>query len=358
MSAERELERGSAGAGRAGATGTRSPVVVAAGVLLAAASAVGVWALHRVFVLTAHGQAVDEAALVGARTRLWRLEDSANLVLDSVSAVAVLAALAAVAVVALAQRRVRLALAAVALVGGSLATTQVAKHLLLHRPDLDVTYVLANSLPSGHTTFAGAVSAAALLVAPVRLRPLVAVLGAAYTSAIGVGTLAAGWHRPSDAVAAMLVVLAWGALLAPLAGGRPTAGAGSAGRAAAVVVLVTGAVVGLGAAAAALATTWASVPPEPAGRLGQLVAGGGGALGVGGAACAALLALLLLQRSADRAADRAAGRAADRAADRAAARVAPPGGGGTAAPRAGGGGGAAGGTVTAPQPSARPGSTG
>ncbi|MEH3075336.1 MAG: phosphatase PAP2 family protein [Quadrisphaera sp.] len=290
-------------------TGARSAAVVVAGVLVAVASAVGVWVLHRVFVLTAHGQAVDEAALVGARTRLWRLEDGANVVLDSVSAVAVLAALAVVAVVALAQRRVRLAVAAVVLVGGALATTQLAKHVLLSRPDLDVTYALDNSLPSGHTTFAGAVSAAALLVAPVRLRPLVAVLGAAYTSAIGVGTLAAGWHRPSDAVAAMLVVLAWGALLAPLAGGRPTAGVGSTGRAAAVVVLVAGAVVGLGAAAAALAATWAAVPPEPTGRLGQLVAGAGGALGVGGAACSALLVLLLLQRSADRAADRGPGRA-------------------------------------------------
>jgi membrane-associated phospholipid phosphatase len=341
---------GGTGGRRADATGTRSAALVTVGALLAAASAVGVWALHRVFVLTAHGQAVDEASLVGARTRLWRLEDSANLVLDTVSAVAVLAALAAVAVVALAQRRVRLALAAVVLVGGALATTQLAKHVLLDRPDLDVTYALANSLPSGHTTFAGAVSAAALLVAPVRLRPLVAVLGAAYTSAIGVGTLAAGWHRPSDAVAAMLVVLAWGALLVPLAGGRPAAGRGSSGRAAAVVVLVAGAVVGLGAAAAALAATWASVPPEPAGRLGQLVAGGGGALGVGGAACAALLVLLLLQRSADR--------AADRAVDLGTGPVAPTGGGGRGAPRAGGEPGPAGGTVTAPQPTARPGSTG
>ncbi|MGQ7295222.1 phosphatase PAP2 family protein [Quadrisphaera sp. KR29] len=319
-----------------------SPALVAAGVLLAVASGAGAWALHRVFVLTAHGQAVDEAALVGARTRLWRLEDGANAVLDTVSAVAVLAALAVVAVVALAQRRLRLALAAVVLVAGSLATTQVAKHLLLTRPDLDVTYALANSLPSGHTTFAGAVSAAALLVAPVRLRPLVAVVGAAYTSAIGVGTLAAGWHRPSDAVAAMLVVLAWGALLAPLAGGRPTAGAGSSGRAVAVVVLVGGAAVGVGGGLAGLAATWVRVPPEPQGRLEQLVAGAGGALGVGGAACAALLVLLLLQRAADAAADR----------------VVPAGGRGAGAARAGGGPAAAGGTVTAPQPTAGPGPPG
>jgi len=329
-----------------GARAAAGPLV--AGVLVALACAAGVVVLHRVFVATAHGQAVDEAALSGARARLWRLQDSADLVLDSVSALAVLAALAAVAVVALVQRRVRLALAAVALVVGALATTQVVKRLLLVRPDLDVTYALDNSLPSGHTTFAAAVSAAALLVSPVRLRPLVAVVGAAYTAVIGVGTLAAGWHRPSDVVAAALVVLAWGALLAPLAGGRASGGAGSSGRAVAGTVLVVGALVGLVGGAAALAAVWASVPPEPTGRTGQLVAGVGGALGVGGAACAGLLVLLLLQRAADRAADRAAGSTAGSTARTAGTAVGArhPSGGGAVRP--------AGGTVLGEQPAAAP----
>jgi len=319
--------------------GARPPLV--AGVLVALACAAGVVVLHRVFVATAHGQAVDEAALSGARARLWRLQDSADLVLDSVSALAVLAALAAVAVAALVQRRVRLALAAVALVVGALATTQVVKRLLLVRPDLDVTYALDNSLPSGHTTFAAAVSAAALLVSPVRLRPLVAVVGAAYTAVIGVGTLAAGWHRPSDVVAAALVVLAWGALLAPLAGGRASGGAGSSARAAAGTVLVVGAAVGLAGGAAALAAVWVAVPPEPTGRAGQLVAGVGGALGVGGAACAGLLVLLLLQRAGDRAADR----------------MVPASSGpvvGARRPSGGGAAGPAGGTVLGEQPAAAP----
>ncbi len=330
----------------------RGPLAPGGRVLVALACAAGVVVLHRVFVATAHGQAVDEAALSGARARLWRLQDSADLVLDSVSALAVLAALAAVAVAALVQRRVRLALAAVALVVGALATTQVVKRLLLARPDLDVTYALDNSLPSGHTTFAAAVSAAALLVSPVRLRPLVAVVGAAYTAVIGVGTLAAGWHRPSDVVAAALVVLAWGALLAPLAGGRASGGAGSPGRAVAGTVLVVGAAVGLVGGAAALVAVWAAVPPRADRSHGAARRRRRRLPRRRGAACVGLLVLLLLQRAADRAAA-ATTSAAERAADRATRE--PPGPAvGARRPSGGGAAGPAGGTVLGEQPAAAP----
>ncbi len=353
---------GTGGPGTGGPGPRAGALVTTASVLTALAAAAGVVALHRVFVATAHGQAVDEAALVGAQDRLWRLEDGANAVLDTVSVLGVVAAVAVVAVVALVQRRVRLALAAAVLVAGSLLTTQVAKRQLLDRPDLDVTLQLPNSLPSGHTTFAAAVAAAALLVAPVRLRPLVAVCGAGYAAAVGVATLAAGWHRPSDAVAAALVVLGWGAVVLPLAGGRPAGRSGSSGRVVAGTVLVAGAAVGLVGGSAALVAVWASVPPEPAGRLGQVVAGAGGALGVGGAACAALLVLLLLQRAADRVADRGPpARTADRTADRTAAGEGPqhvpgapdgalPGAPGRGAgPRGGAGAPPQGGTVLAPR---------
>jgi hypothetical protein len=48
-----------------------------------------------------------------------------------------------------------------------------------------------------------------VLVVPVRLRPLAATLGALYASGIATMTLAAGWHRPSDAVSAFAVVGLW-----------------------------------------------------------------------------------------------------------------------------------------------------
>src|SRR5690606_9371935 len=61
----------------------------------------------------------------------------------------------------------------------------------------------------GHTTAAASVAAAAVLVVPPRARPWVMAFGAAYAGATGISTLIGQWHRPSDVVAAMFVVLAW-----------------------------------------------------------------------------------------------------------------------------------------------------
>jgi hypothetical protein len=50
-------------------------------------------------------------------------------------------------------------------------------------------------------------------VLPAAIRGLVAMLGAGYVTVIAVATVWAEWHRPSDTVAALLVVLAWGGLV-------------------------------------------------------------------------------------------------------------------------------------------------
>jgi uncharacterized membrane protein YbhN (UPF0104 family) len=55
-------------------------------------------------------------------------------------------------------------------------------------------------------------AAALLLVVPRTIRPGVAILAAGYAAATGVATIIGGWHRPSDAVAALTVVLAWAGL--------------------------------------------------------------------------------------------------------------------------------------------------
>ena len=96
---------------------------------------------------------------------------------------------------------------------GANLTTQVLKHVRL-RPTRArrATASYGNTLPSGHTTAAASVSAALLLVVPPRVRPWAAVLGAGYTTATGISTLIGQWHRPSDVVAAVLVVLAWTAI--------------------------------------------------------------------------------------------------------------------------------------------------
>ena len=93
---------------------------------------------------------------------------------------------------------------------GSNVTTQVFK-ALVHRPSLiqDPAIIAVNTLPSGHSTVAASLAAALVLVVPVRLRPLAATLGALYAAGIAAMTLAAGWHRPSDAVSVFAVVGIW-----------------------------------------------------------------------------------------------------------------------------------------------------
>src|SRR5699024_822394 len=120
----------------------------------------------------------------------------------------VLAALAAF-IIAASQRRWSVAIAATVMLGGANVTTLVLKEQLLNRPDFGLTERPVNTLPSGHTTAAAAVAATALLIAPARWRGPVALAGAGYAGATGIGTLVLGWHRPSDIVAAYAVAAVW-----------------------------------------------------------------------------------------------------------------------------------------------------
>jgi membrane-associated phospholipid phosphatase len=171
-----------------------------------------VWATWDTFVASPGGQRADQLALEGAargQSTLWEL---AEPVLGVVSNSFIGLGLAAAVVLALARGRWWLAAQVAILVAGSNLTTQVLKHAVLDRPALlDVPRADINTLPSGHTTVAASIAVGLLIAVPRRWRPLVAVAGAAYTGATGVSTLIGQWHRPSDVVAAILVVLAWGA---------------------------------------------------------------------------------------------------------------------------------------------------
>jgi hypothetical protein len=106
---------------------------------------------------------------------------------------------------------VALAVVAVVVVLGAVTLTEVLKHLVLVRPDLVPSSIDRNSFPSGHTTTAFAAGIAATLAAPARWRRAVAAGALLYGTAIGIATIAAGWHRPSDVAGAMLVVTGWAA---------------------------------------------------------------------------------------------------------------------------------------------------
>ncbi|NTW41804.1 MAG: phosphatase PAP2 family protein, partial [Cellulomonadaceae bacterium] len=199
------------------------------------------------------------------------------------------------------RRRVVLALQVAVLMGGANLTTQVLKHVVLSRPDLALDDSLRNTLPSGHTTAAASVAAALVLVVPRRVRPAAALVGAAYTVATGISTLVGGWHRPSDVVAAVLVVLGWAGLATAL-GARGTLPPGSPHPRETAVVASTLVLAGLTAgvlAAVALERTTAAIETGLDSTAALLTAYGGGSLGVGAVVSLAFGTLLAMRAAAD-----------------------------------------------------------
>ncbi|MEV6923003.1 phosphatase PAP2 family protein [Dactylosporangium sp. NPDC051485] len=181
--------------------------------LVAAVEAAAFVAVWRFFVHSEHGQLLDFVAITGNSIGRVRVASLVHTTLNGLSAVSLGAATIAIGFIALARRRVALAAGALLLIAGSNVTTQACK-ALIYRPELgvDIERVGAgNSLPSGHTTIAASVAAALVLVVPAKARGAAALLGALFASLAGAATLSAGWHRPSDAVAALLVVGAWAA---------------------------------------------------------------------------------------------------------------------------------------------------
>ena len=120
----------------------------------------------------------------------------------------------ALVAVALARERARIAVAVIALMTLAPLTTETLKPLLAVPHDqVGGVSIGAASWPSGHSTAALALVFAAILVAPRRLRPLVAGIGAAFALAVGCALLILAWHMPSDVLGGYLVATLWAALL-------------------------------------------------------------------------------------------------------------------------------------------------
>lgn len=120
----------------------------------------------------------------------------------------------ALAAVAIARGRPRTAVVLVALMTLAPFTAETLKPLLAYPHDyVGGVVIRPGSWPSGHSTAALALVFSALFVAPRRLRPLVAGLGAAFALAVGGALLILAWHMPSDIVGGYLVATLWAALL-------------------------------------------------------------------------------------------------------------------------------------------------
>ncbi len=159
--------------------------------------------------------------------------------------------------------------------------------------------IAGNSLPSGHATVTASVAVALVLVLPAAVRGIAALAGAGVTTVVGVATVSADWHRPSDVVAALLVVGAWAAVAGAALAlwrryGRDGVRPGDLPHRAATVTLAAAGFGLLVAAAVALVVTdqVRDVPAEALGRTRLLVAYAGSAVGVAGTACAVIAPVL------------------------------------------------------------------
>ena len=187
----------SAGAGR--------PLGLAALCLLALGL---VWALANL-VPAAH---IRDAVVLHDLTLLNRssVESAGNTLLNLLEPVRFIVWGALLAAIALARGRPRVALAVVAVLAFAPLTAETLKPLLAHEhAAVGGTRIGAASWPSGHATAALALVLCAVLVAPARLRPLVAVLGALFAAAVGVALLILAWHMPSDVLGGYLVATLW-----------------------------------------------------------------------------------------------------------------------------------------------------
>lgn len=116
--------------------------------------------------------------------------------------------------VALARRRGWRALAVLALLLVTGATTQALKHLLAHErfEGWLGEQIPSTSWPSGHSTAAMTLALCAVIVAPPALRAATALLGGAFAVGVGYAVLVLAWHFPSDVLGGFLIAGLWSSL--------------------------------------------------------------------------------------------------------------------------------------------------
>jgi membrane-associated phospholipid phosphatase len=268
--------------------------------LLAAVQVLALVLVWRFFVRTEHGQLLDFIALSGNSIGQNRVDGLVNNVLNAMSVVALAVATAVIGFIALARGRILLGVLATLLVVGANLTAQGLKYVIT-RPDLGVDAERAaagNSMPSGHVALAASVAIAFVMVLPPRLRGAGGLIGVAYASLAGVATMSAGWHRPSDAVAALLIVGAWAAgasFLLVVAQREDAVVEREEAHRFSVLLLFLGGAALLAVCAVALKLTdqVLSTPPDQLSRNRLLAAYGGSAAGIAGTA-SLVMALVLV----------------------------------------------------------------
>lgn len=168
--------------------------------------------VYVLFVRTYTGQIIDARAFDGAAEQHDLVHWAAVKVLENVPVIAIGGGVLLASLIGGITRRPKHLVVGVAAAAAALVITEFTKHVVLTRTDTGATDFFHNSLPSGHATVAAAAAFTVFLVSPPRWRPLAALLGGAFAVTVGVLLVIGQWHRPSDVIAAFLVVAVCGCL--------------------------------------------------------------------------------------------------------------------------------------------------
>ena len=175
---------------------------------IALVALIAFFAIYGVAVRTEPGQHADEAALAGGRSTPERAQSGADRLLRFVSVGSLVSAVIVLGALAWLWRRPWLIVLPAAVVGISLLAAELFKVVILSRPDLFPSSLEGNSYPSGHTTIATSLGLSVLLIAPERLRGIVAIAAALFAGGVGILVVTADWHRPSDPLGSYALTLA------------------------------------------------------------------------------------------------------------------------------------------------------
>ena len=181
---------------------------VMAAIVLAAAFVV----TYIFFVRTYVGQIVDERAFNGAADQHALIVRISGAFLGDVAVVSIVGGIVLTLLIGGLTRRPKHIVVALAAGVIALGFAELSKYVFLSRAQTGATDVFNNSFPSGHATVAAAAGLAVFLVSTPRWRPLAAVLGGAFAVLTGIMAVISQWHRPSDVVAAFMLVGVCGCL--------------------------------------------------------------------------------------------------------------------------------------------------
>jgi membrane-associated phospholipid phosphatase len=175
---------------------------------IAAAAFLVLFALVRLVPLVGAADRSASAGRLDSGTTLIAIE---RLALATVSVATLALGLLVLGVVTVRRRGVGSGVRIVASVVGAAVSAEVLKRVLPFDPGQTDTgqAITSGSFPSGHSAIAAAFALAVAATLGPRLArlwwgPLVM-----WVSLIAAGTVAAGWHRPSDAVGGVLLAVVW-----------------------------------------------------------------------------------------------------------------------------------------------------